>query len=230
MTDRLVLPETIQFEVAKHLHEEGLFGVHENPDDFITLKSGRLSPHYLDIRPGISNYETRGLIASAMLEMLDEAEKVEDPDFDHIAGTPEAFTSYAATMADMSGYSLLQPRVAKKTVGNKTPVLGQYQDGDRIALFDDVVTDGDTKIDAINSLGDMGLEVAKYFVVLDRQEGGAKQVYDATGIAIQSVLRVTDMVRMLRAEGLYSATQFDNVKAYLEQHGDEDALASLGSV
>lgn len=228
MSDPKVLPEERQFEIAMHLHEQGMFGVHENPSDFITLKSGRVSPHYLNTRPGISSSETRQLIGSALLDLA--TINGDEGGFDHIAGTPEAFTSYAATMADISGYSLLQPRVAKKDSGNKTPILGSFHEGDSVAIFDDVVTDGNTKIDSIAGLRDAGLSIAGYFVVMDRQEGGAPQVLEATGISIQSVLRVADMVRLLRAENVYSSTQFNNVKEYLEQYGDRDARASLGTV
>ena len=133
-------------------------------------------------------------------------------------------------MADISGRSLLQPRVAKKQSGNKAPILGRYYEGDSVALFDDVVTDGKTKIDTINDLGTAGLDVAGYFVVMDRQEGGAPQVAEETDINIQSTLQVANVVRMLRAENVYSVTQFDNVKEYLEQHGDPDALELLGTV
>ncbi len=66
-------------------------------------------------------------------------------------------------------------------------------------------------------------------MVLDRQEGGVPQVEQETGIVIGSVLRVADMVRTLRAENVYSETQFDNVKQYLEQYGDEGVAASMGT-
>ncbi len=228
------LPEDDQLKIAMHLHEEGMFGVHENPDNFITLKSGRISPHYLDMRPGISNVVTRGIIAKGLLDLagipIDSASgEHTEGQLDHIVGTPEAFTSYAATMADISGASLLQPRVAKKESGNKTPILGRFSPGDRVALFDDVVTDGRTKIDAIDGLKTAGLDVKGYFVVLDRQEGGVPQVFEETEILISSALRVSELVKMLRAENVYSATQFDNVKQYLEQHGDPDVVASMGS-
>ncbi len=151
----LVLPEENQFEVALHLHETGRFGIHENPDDFITLKSGRISPHYLDLRPGISSPDTRRIVGGGLLDLAEMGE-----DFLHIVGTPEAFTSYAASMADMSERSLLQPRVAQKQSGNKVPILGTYSDWDTVAVFDDVVTDGKTKVDTIEGLEAAGLIVA----------------------------------------------------------------------
>jgi orotate phosphoribosyltransferase len=234
MINAQVLPEVDQFRIAMHLHQEGMFGVHEDPENFITLKSGRLSPHYLDIRPGVSDASTRELIARGMLDLAGisyshDSSGENTHQFDHIVGTPEAFTSYAATMADISHLNLLQPRVANKLVGNKTPILGRYKEGDQAALFDDVVTDGQTKIESITGLGSSGLVVAGYFVVMNRQEGGVPQVEEETGVQIQSALTVSKVVEMLTAEGVYSTTQFDNVKQYLEQYGDPDVAASMGS-
>ncbi len=228
------LSEENQLRLVLHLHNEGMFGVFEDPDDFITLKSKRVSPHYLDIRPGISDASTRELFANGMLDVagIGSAYSFNGESrqkYDHIAGTPEAFTAYATTMADISSVNLLQPRVEQKDRGNKTPILGRFEVNDDVAVFDDVVTDGQTKIDTIYNLSEAGLRVAGYFVVMDRQEGGVPQVAEATGITITPALPVSQVVRMLRAEGELSVTQFDNVAEYLDQYGDPSTGEAMRS-
>jgi orotate phosphoribosyltransferase len=231
----LLLPEDDQLKLALELHGNLLFGIHEDPAKTMKLKSERLSPHYLDIRPGISSFHTRQTIAGAMvmlarLRALSKGSEGINRTYDHLAGTPEAMTSYAATIADMVPGSLLQPRVATaKTTGNKTPILGRYQDGETVAAFDDVVTEGQSKIDTIESFKAAGLEVADYFVLLDRQEGGAPHVTEVTGIEVTPALAVSSMVKMLRAENQISAGQFDNVARYLDQYGEPGAKEAMES-
>lgn len=228
-----LLADNIREELAVHMYNEGHFGIAEHPEDYITLKSGRQSPHYFDIRQGLSSPHTRELIGEAMVGLAivrtDSLCDSELPSrYKHFVGSPEAMTSYAATAADLARMPLLQPRVDRnKKTGNKAPVLGRFEHGDRVAAFDDVVTDGATKVDMINDLSSFGLVVADYFVVLDREEGGAADVEEATGIGIIPALGLATTVSMLRANGLVSQTQFDNVREYMEQYGDAHAVAAL---
>lgn len=230
----LLLDEQEQVDLAVDLARNNLFGVKENPDDYITLKSKRRAPHYLDIRPGISSAHTRDSVATALVSLAQAGAIRRGCDYPHdayahVAGTPEAITSYMPKVAELAGVSLLQPRVdIAKASGNKTPVLGRYNQGDIIAAFDDVVTDGASKIDAIRGLGSAGLTVVDYFVVLDREEGGAPQVLAETSVEITPALGVSNMVTILRAEGLINQTQYDNVAEYIGQYGDPAAKDALG--
>jgi orotate phosphoribosyltransferase len=229
----LLLPEEDQLRLAVELHSRGLFGIFEDPSEAIKLKSERLSPHYLDIRKGISSFSMRQIVGQSML-MLTTLRNESGPNlylgnvYDHLAGTPEAMTSYAATIADLAKMSLLQPRVAtNKAVGNKTPILGQYEDGDEVAAYDDVVTEGQSKIDTVEAFKEAGLLVTDYYVVLDREEGGAPHVELATGIKVTPALGVSSMTRLLKAERRISVQQYDNVARYLDQYGEPHAQETI---
>jgi orotate phosphoribosyltransferase len=226
----LALSEAEQREIAVTLLENNLFGVAEAPADYIDLKSKRRSPHYLDIRPGLSSYPIRRHIAGAMADLAIIHTGLDDIGVDYVVGSPEAMTSYAASTADKLHKGLLQPRVAlNKESGNKTPILGRYSAGEKVAAFDDVVTDGGTKIATILSLRGAGLDVKDYYVVLDREEGGSPQVVEATGIEITPALGVSSMVRMLYAERLLNQTQYDNVARYLTEFGEPHAQEAMNT-
>ncbi len=232
----LLLNQNDQAVLTTGLFNYGLFGVKERPEEFITLKSGRKSPHYLDIRPGISDVNARKLIVGSMWILTNNrfSSKVSASDdfvgfYDKILGTPEAMTSYGALIADKFNIGILQPRVdMNKTTGNKSPVLGRYIEGDVIAAYDDVVTDGASKIETIAKLGHLGLVVEDYFVVVDREEGGAPQVQAETGLEITPALGVSTMANILIAESLINQTQYDNVVEYINQYGEDHSKATVG--
>ncbi len=239
MAEKLLLPEAEQLKLGVSLYEAGLFGIAEQPEDYITLKSGRRSPHYFDIRPGVSDVELRDDISCTMANLADAkatqraSRPVEDV-YGYYVGTPEAMTSYTAWIAYLAEMPLLQPRVDQNKVsGNKTPLLGVRKseniEGTRIAAFDDVVTDGQSKIDMIGSLTTQGLIVVDYFVAVDREEGGAPQVLEATGVEITPALAVSSLVAMLHAEDEISQTQYENVVEYIGQYGDPHAQALLNA-
>lgn len=229
----LLLSEEAQSDFAVSLYRQGMFGIEEDPDNFRTLKSGRVSPHYLDMRPGISTYETRQEVAGYMVQLANLRaqeqgfENMQEA-YDYLAGTPEAFTSYAASMADLAQMGVLQPRVdVLKASGNKTPILGAYQEGARVAEFDDVVTDGDSKVSTVKGFTTGRLVVADYFVVVDREEGGTPLVRDKVGIDMTAALTVSNMVTMLLAESEINQTRFDNVGEYIERYGEAEARKFL---
>lgn len=233
----LLLPTETRLHLAVKLYNEGLFGIMENPNDYIKLKSQRRSPHYLDIRPGISDDKVRMLIARNMLNLAlkrvrqqnEKATKLNHL-YRHIAGNPEAMTSYMPKIAELGHISLLQPRAAKKETGNKIPVLGTYRHGDRVAMFNDVVTEGESVIEAVDRLVDTAaLFVIDYFVVLDREEGGSSVVKEkCRDLEITPALAMSGMVHMLHAESLINNTQYDNVREYVTEYGEPQAKEILG--
>jgi orotate phosphoribosyltransferase len=232
----LLLPEEEQLELGRYLADEGLFGIIES-GTFTELKSKRLSPHYLDVRPGISSHRTREIIGASMaslamlrIERMGHGTAVGDA-YEHVVGTPQSMTSYMPKIADNLNHSnLLQPRVdTHKTSGNKTPILGRFKPGDYAAAFDDVVTDGLTKIENIGTLQENGLVVMDYFVLLDREEGGVPEVVQATKVQITPALGISSLARLLRAEGEISVRQFDNVAGYLEQYGEPHAKETINT-
>jgi len=232
-----LMPER-KLSLAELLQREGLFKVMEDPKDFFELKSGRRAPHYLDLRQGISDPGVLTVIANTFGAMMEaqadfEGETVRDKlvqsRYSHVVGTPEAVTSYAAVTAERFGISLLQPRVnMEKSAGNKTPILGRYEAGDKVAALDDVITDGQSKIDTIQALGALGIDVIDYFVIVDREEGGVSQVQEATGLTVTPAVGVSGMVKMLHEAGSLNRTQFDNVAEYMGQYGDPSARGAFG--
>ena len=152
-----------------------------------------------------------------------------DEVYDHLAGTPEAMTSYAAMIADQTDMSLLQQRVdLNKATGSKTPIFGIFEEGDTVAEFDNAIANGESKVDTIRSLSESGLVVVDYFVVLDREEGGTVRVTSETGVEITPALGLSSMIKMLRAENLINNTQLDNVVEYISKYGEPHAKTDLG--
>lgn len=223
--ENLLLNERTQLGLTVDLYRGGAFGIEEDPANFRQLKSGRMSPHYFSARGVLSNVSLRSSIAYSMLDLIDAKVNRSNPaghatqHYDYMVGSPEAMTSYGAIIAHIGKMALLQPRVdMKKTRGNKSPILGDYVPGSFVVAVDDVVTDGETKIDLVKSLTEQGLKVKDYFVVVDREEGGREDVREVVGIDIVPALGVVSMVEMLDAESMISQTQLDNVNEYFAEY------------
>lgn len=229
---QLILSDYEIESATVRLYKSGIFGIEEDPKNFRNLKHERKSPHYFDIRKGVSSFETRQLIGGMVNKLVQRrATSVsgQGKHYDHFVGVPEAMTTYVVTAADNERKSQLQIRANKqKTSGNKTPIMGEYKTGDRIALFEDAITSGKSTIDEIDNVQAEGLIVEDVFVMVDRQEGGSETIRQQTGVNVIAGLAVAQMVDLLRAEELISETQRDNVAEYLGQYGEPRAKAVFG--
>jgi orotate phosphoribosyltransferase len=136
------------------------------------LSSGRKSNYYLDkyrieTRPGILREVAKGLV-----------EKI-PPEAEALAG-PELGAIPLVTAAGLeTGLPFLLVRKKAKDYGTKNVVEGQYENGWKVVLVEDVLTTGTQAIMAAESLVELGLDVLKIVCVIDREEGAREAVEEA---------------------------------------------------
>ena len=222
------------------LHDRGIIGCAETRDDFIKLKSGRMSPHYANFRGIMSvNYNivhygeghiqmnngqqqrVRELTVEAGAYAIDQLLRVKGQNFDHIAPIPQAVTQLGGAIALRGGYSSVNVRVpeGEKGYGKHKPVEGDYRKGDRVIGFDDVVTTGDAKEEFLEPMRMAELEVPGFVVLLDRQEGGRNRI-ESLGYSLTPAVGVYAVKEILRDNNRISADQYGFIEEYLGEYGD----------
>lgn len=175
------------------------------------LKSGILSPIYVDFRVLVSNPPLLREIGQAL---ADKAKKI---GCDLIAGIPYAGLPLGVAASLAGDIPMIYPRKETKDYGTKRLIEGEFQPGDKVIVIDDIITDGASKAEAIHPLRTAGLIVTDVLVVLDREQGGDK-ILAKDGFDLHSLGKLTDVLDMLVDTGKVAPEMRLKVKAFLAEN------------
>ncbi len=172
------------------------------------LKSGILSPFYIDLRPVISFPDVLELIGTLM------AAEVARCGADRIAGIPYAGLPLAVAASLAGKVPLIYARREEKDHGIRRRIEGLYEPGERVVLIDDIVTDGKSKFEAIQALEEAGLVVKDLVILIDREQGG-RELLGSKGYTLHSVLTISQCFEEWERAGLVDAGLLQRSRDFL---------------
>lgn len=173
------------------------------------LKSGLLSPFYLDLRILVSHPNVLRDVASALAQTLNPLK------FDRIAAIPYAALPIGTAVALEMDRPLIYPRQAKKDYGTERVIEGKFNAGETVVVLDDVITTGASKLEAIATLLEARLKVRDVVVLIDRAQGGAEELA-ARGYNLFAAYNIRDVLQALRSANRISETQFQEAISFVE--------------
>jgi uridine monophosphate synthetase len=177
------------------------------------IKSGATSPYYIDLARILSAPQQLCIIAEAASEKIKQIMAT-----DHI-NKLASIELKGALIVPSIAFHLNLPcmivRKEEKAYGVTGRIAGaDVNKGDNILFFDDVISEGISKVEGIKPLEELGAIVKHLLVVVNREHGG-KEKLEKLGYQVHALAKITDIVDSLYMGNHISKTQAEKVLEYV---------------
>ena len=156
------------------------------------LHSGKKSRIYLDLRLLVSYPAALRQAVAAYRTVLDTLS------FDLLAATPMAGLPLGTALCLDMDKPLIYPRKTAKSYGTGKQIEGVWQVGDTAVIIDDLITSGDSILQAIVALKASGLQVNDAVVLIDREQGGVENMQEQ-GYKLHAAITISRVLGILEA-------------------------------
>lgn len=155
------------------------------------LSSGKKSDYYIDGKMVTLDSEGAFLTAKVIFDMIASV------DFDAIGGLTLGADPIVGALA-LFGYINNKPiqafivRKEPKKHGTMKLIEGKLTKGSKVIIVDDVVTTGNSILQAIETVEKENCEVVKIIVLVDRQDG-AREKFNSKGYEFEPIFTKEDL-------------------------------------
>jgi len=135
---------------------------------------------------------------------------------DRILGVPTAGIPFATVVSQKLGIPLIYYRQARKEHGVRKKIEGILERNDRILVIDDLITTGESVIEAAEVVRDQGGVVNELVVLLDREQGGQARLRSSR-IEPHVLFKISHAMKWLHTVGLIEDRIYETVTQYIEE-------------
>jgi len=179
------------------------------------IKSGATSPYYIDLARLLAAPQELCIVADAAAEKIKALMATEK--IDKLA----SIELKGALILPSIGCRLNLPCVVVRKEEKAYGVTGRtagadVAKGDYVLFFDDVVSEGLSKVEGIKPLQELGAHVKHLMVVVNREQGG-KETLEKAGYQLHVLAKVSDVVSCLYHNKNISKEQAEAVLNYIKK-------------
>ena len=147
------------------------------------LSNGSIADYYVDKYV----FETQPDVLSRIADEI--ASRLDSEEIDVIAGPELGAVPLVTAVSLRSGIPCAYIRGDEKDYGTQARIEGSIEEGQNIAIIEDVTTTGNTIIDTVELIEEIGGIPSRLIVVVDRNEGGEENVSEA-GYELEYLVQV----------------------------------------
>lgn len=170
-----------------------------------------LAPFYIDLRMVRRFPTVRRKVVQVYIDMLKGLK------FDLLADVPTSATPIVGIISDRLGVPQITPRSDAKTHGTGAKIDGLLKEdkGKTAVMIDDLITRADSKFEAAKVLKDFGIKVKDVVVLVDREQGGKKELAKK-GFKLHYAFTLSQMMELFKQKGRLSKEAHSNAMQRLD--------------
>jgi len=159
------------------------------------IKSGALSPYYIDLACLLSSPKELCRVAEIA---AGEIKRIMDSDrIDKLASIELKGALILPLIACQLNLPCIVVRKEEKAYGVTGRIVGaQICKDESILFFDDVISEGLSKLEGIKPLEELGVRLKHVMVVVDREQGGRENL-EKLGYRIKALAKISEIVDYL---------------------------------
>jgi orotate phosphoribosyltransferase len=193
MTDRFVTAE-------KLLHVNA---VKLSPEKPFTWASGWKSPIYCDNRKVLSYPYIRDYIKSELCNVV--FEKYAGAEL--IAGVATAGIAWGTMVADQLKLPFIYVRPKPKEHGLGNQIEGEYTDGQKVVVIEDLVSTGKSSLQVVEVLKKQGLIIQGMVSIFNYQFEAGSKAFEEAGIDLISLTDYSSLLELAGKKGIVQLSQ-----------------------
>lgn len=189
--------------------------VHFSPEKPYTFTSGRKSPVYIDCRRLISFPRARRKLMDLAAEMIER--RIGFESIDAVAGGETAGIPFAAWIAERLALPMLYVRKQPKGFGRMAQIEGEFHEGERILLVEDLISEGTSKLNFVKAIRAAGGLIAHNFCVFHYGIfPSSVESLKAEGVSLHALATWHDVLALAHRQGSFTPEQYGAIKAFLD--------------
>ena len=207
---RYNIMSTMTDKVANALYLSGClkFGIFK-------IKSGATSPYYIDMARVLAAPAQLCVLAEAAAQKIKEISAIDH--IDKLASIELKGALIVPSIACKLDLPCVIVRKEDKSYGVTGRTAGaDVAKGDNLLFFDDVISEGLSKVEGIKPLQELGANVKHLLVVVNREHGG-KEKLEQLGYVVHALAKISDIIPSLLKNGHITREQADDVLDYVKQ-------------
>jgi orotate phosphoribosyltransferase len=179
------------------------------------IKSGAISPYYIDMARLLASPKDLCIIAESAAEKIRPLLASEQ--INKLASIELKGALIVPSIACKLDLPCVIVRKAVKAYGVTGRTAGaDVTEKDNILFFDDVVSEGLSKIEGVKPLQELGATVKHLLVVVNREQGG-KENLEKRGFEVHALAKISEVVNALGKSGYITPAQAESVSAYIRR-------------
>jgi orotate phosphoribosyltransferase len=180
-----------------------------------TIKSGATSPYYIDMARLLASPKDLCTVADLAAEQIQQIRKTEK--INKLASIELKGALIVPSIACRVDLPCTIIRKESKAYGVTGRIAGaDVEKGDEFLFFDDVVSEGLSKIEGVKPLKELGAHVKHLMVVVNREQGG-KENLEKLGYQVHALSKISDIVHALAASKSISQAHANAVLEYIKK-------------